>query len=275
MATEPAQRGQYPSAIEAQIILFWGPEFVCIYNDAYRPIFGIGARHPSALGKAGADAWDVIWPVLGPLLKGVVTTGEAFSAPDFPYFVDRGGFLEEVYFDVSYDPVRDETGGVGGVFCIVSETTQRVLGERRLRTTPAEVSIQRRDEQTLTGIKVLVVDDDSDARDVLRRILVQHGAEVCVAKSAREGYSTLGTFAPDVLVSDIGMPDEDGYQFIKGLRSRGVSAPALALTAYARTDDRLRALASGYQNHVAKPVEPVELVRTVAALVKRRSATPS
>ena len=119
---------------KAQIILFWGPQFVCIYNDAYRPIFGIGARHPRALGQPGAEAWDVVWPVLGPLLKGVVATGEAFSAPDFAYFVDRGGFLEEVYFDVSYDPVRDETGGVGGVFCIVSETTLRVLGERRLRT---------------------------------------------------------------------------------------------------------------------------------------------
>lgn len=62
---------------KAQIILFWGPEFVCIYNDAYRPIFGIGARHPWALGKPGADAWDVIWSVLGPLLEGVVATVEA------------------------------------------------------------------------------------------------------------------------------------------------------------------------------------------------------
>jgi PAS domain S-box-containing protein len=117
---------------QAQIILFWGPQRICIYNDAYRPIFG--SRHPWALGKPGSVGWSVIWPVLGPLLEGVVNTGEAFSARDFAYFVDRGGFLEEVYFDVSYDPVRDETGGVGGVFCIVSETSSRVIGERRLHT---------------------------------------------------------------------------------------------------------------------------------------------
>jgi signal transduction histidine kinase len=117
---------------KAQIVLFWGPQYVAIYNDAYRPVFG--SRHPRALGKPGAEAWDVIWSKLGPLLDGVVRTGDAFWARDLGFFLDRAGFLEETYFDVSYDPVRDETGSVGGVFCIVSETTPRVLGERRLRT---------------------------------------------------------------------------------------------------------------------------------------------
>ena len=72
--------------------------------------------------------------VLGPLLEGVVNTSEAFWAKDHPFSVERRGYTEETYFDISYDPVRDETGKVGGVFCIVRETTGRVLGERRLQT---------------------------------------------------------------------------------------------------------------------------------------------
>jgi PAS domain S-box-containing protein len=117
----------------AQIILFWGPEFVVLYNDAYRPVFG--GKHPSALGLPGREAWGEIWQEqLRPLLQGVVDTGEAFWATDLLFLVQRHGYLEETYFDISYDPVRDETGKVAGVYCIVTETTARVSGERRLRT---------------------------------------------------------------------------------------------------------------------------------------------
>ncbi|MCW5658982.1 MAG: response regulator [Burkholderiaceae bacterium] len=116
---------------KAQIVLFWGPEFVVFYNDAYRPVFG--AKHPHALGMAGRDAWSEIWDgQLHPLLRGVVETGEAFWATDLRFSLERHGYPEETYFDVSYDPVRDESGRVGGVFCIVAETTGRVVGERRL-----------------------------------------------------------------------------------------------------------------------------------------------
>jgi signal transduction histidine kinase len=116
----------------AQIVLFWGRDLVALYNDAYRPVFG--AKHPWALGRPARECWSEIWHVLGPLLEGVVRTGEPFWAQDHPFFLDRRGYIEETYFDVSYDPVRIEDGSVGGVFCIVSETTGRVLGERRLRT---------------------------------------------------------------------------------------------------------------------------------------------
>jgi PAS domain S-box-containing protein len=115
----------------AQIILFWGAEFVCFYNDAYRPVFG--AKHPHALGAPGAEAWSEIWDtVLHELLDGVVRTGEAFWGKDLLFTLERHGFAEETYFDVSYDPVRVESGEVGGVFCIVTETTERVIGERRM-----------------------------------------------------------------------------------------------------------------------------------------------
>ena len=115
----------------AQIVLFWGPAFVVLYNDAYRPVFG--AKHPHALGRPGAEAWSEIWDgQLRALLAGVVDTGEAFWARDLLFELERHGFLEETYFDVSYDPVRIESGAVGGVFCIVAETTERVVGERRM-----------------------------------------------------------------------------------------------------------------------------------------------
>ena len=115
----------------AQIIVFWGPEFSVLYNDAYRPVFG--AKHPHALGLPGREAWREIWDdMLHELLAGVVRTGEAFWAKDLLFEVERYGFPEETYFDVSYDPVRVESGEVGGVYCIVTETTERVVGERRL-----------------------------------------------------------------------------------------------------------------------------------------------
>lgn len=125
---------------------------------------------------------------------------------------------------------------------------------------------------TLLGAKILVVDDDDDARELLRSILAQHGASVRTAACASEAIQQIDSRPPDVLVSDIGMPDEDGYQLIRRIRSRppeeGGKVPALALTAFARTDDRRRAIGAGFQMHLAKPVEPSELVTVVASLLK-------
>src|SRR6188472_2546705 len=118
---------------KAQIILFWGPDFSILYNDAYRPVFG--AKHPGALGRPGADGWSEIWETqvgLHALLAGVVQTGEAFWARDLLFVLERHGFVEDTFFDVSYDPVRVESGSVGGVYCIVTETTGRVVAARRM-----------------------------------------------------------------------------------------------------------------------------------------------
>jgi hypothetical protein len=129
---------------KAQIVLFWGPDLITLYNDAYRPVFG--GKHPRALGLPVREAWSEIWETgLRQLFEGVLTTGEAFWATDRPFFLERYGYPEETFFDVSYDPVRDEAGRVGGVFCIVSETTGRVVGERRL-TTLRELSARTTDE---------------------------------------------------------------------------------------------------------------------------------
>ncbi|WP_242059472.1 MULTISPECIES: ATP-binding protein [Nostoc] len=117
---------------KAQICLFWGTELITIYNDAYSP--AIASKHPWALGRPAKEVWSEVWNVLEDLVNGVIATGVAFWAQDYLFFLNRYSYIEETYFDISYDPVRDESGSVGGVFCIVSETTGRVLGDRRLQT---------------------------------------------------------------------------------------------------------------------------------------------
>jgi PAS domain S-box-containing protein len=127
--------------------------------------------------------------------------------------------------------------------------------------------------ERLDGLKVLVVDDEVDARELLKVGIGQCGAEVATAGSAREALATLDETRPDLLISDIGMPGEDGYELIRKVRAlpagRGGKVPAIALTAYARTEDRLRALRAGYQMHVCKPVELAELVAVMASLIGR------
>ena len=114
------------------MVIWWGPELVLLYNDAWMPILG-PAKHP-ALGLPGAQVWPETWHIIGDQLAGVLRTGEATWSDDRLLPVDRFGYLEEAYFTYSYSPIHDEDGGVAGVFTAVTETTSRVLGERRLRT---------------------------------------------------------------------------------------------------------------------------------------------
>nr|MBA3768239.1 response regulator [Acidobacteriota bacterium] len=123
------------------------------------------------------------------------------------------------------------------------------------------------------GVKVLVVDDEADTRELLRVGISQCGAEVLTATSAQEALEVVEEERPDLLVSDIGMSGEDGYELIRKVRAlpagRGGKIPAIALTAYARTEDRLRALRAGYQMHIPKPVELAELLAVMASLIQR------
>jgi len=115
-----------------------------------------------------------------------------------------------------------------------------------------------------------VIDDEPDARELIAVILTRGGADVSTAESAVEGMQLLGRTKPDVIISDIAMPGDDGYAFIQRVRQLtpgdGGSIPAIALTAYAREEDRRRALSCGYQAHLTKPVEPTQLVSAVAEL---------
>ncbi len=124
----------------------------------------------------------------------------------------------------------------------------------------------------LEKLRILVVDDETDARELIRRILEQAGATVHTAASASEALQLLESFGPDLLLSDIGMPVSDGYELIRRVRELGKSSKelvAIALTAFARNEDRRRALLAGFQTHVAKPVDPDELVAVVASLTGR------
>jgi PAS domain S-box-containing protein len=126
-------------------------------------------------------------------------------------------------------------------------------------------------DRALAGVRVLVLDDEPDARQLIWRVLSECEAEVALASSADEALELVERFRPDVIVSDIGMPDKDGYEFIREIRSkRNVKElPAAALTAFARAEDRRQAMLAGFQTHVAKPVDPAELVAVVASLAGR------
>jgi signal transduction histidine kinase len=114
------------------MVVFWGPSLITLYNDAYRPSFG--AKHPRVLGAPAATLWPEAWHLLGPMMRQVVESGIPTWSEDQLLLMDRNGFSEETYWTFSYSPIRGERGSVDGVFTAVSETTTRVLGERRLRT---------------------------------------------------------------------------------------------------------------------------------------------
>ena len=126
---------------------------------------------------------------------------------------------------------------------------------------------------SLAGLRILLVDDEPDAREILSAILREADAEVVTAVGAQTGLELVIRWKPDVLISDIGMPGEDGYELIRKVRAlspdEGGQVPAIALTAFARRQDRLKVLSAGYQTHVPKPVEPIELATVVASLTKR------
>jgi signal transduction histidine kinase/ActR/RegA family two-component response regulator len=122
---------------KAQIVLFWGPDFIALYNDAYAPT--IGDKHPRAIGRPARENWAELWDDLGPLLSGVRNTGKTFFAKDRPFYIERQGYGETVYFDVSYSAVPDADGSIAGVLCIVSETTERVRAEAALRESEAKL----------------------------------------------------------------------------------------------------------------------------------------
>ena len=129
--------------------------------------------------------------------------------------------------------------------------------------------------RSLDGLKVLLVDDEPEAREIISTVMERTGAQVTACTSASEALAKLSEWKPDVILSDIAMPDEDGYSFIGKVRSlprdKGGETPAAALTAYARDVDRRQALAAGYQMHIAKPIGASQLVHMVARLAGRDS----
>lgn len=181
--------------------------------------------------------------------------------------------------DLHQGSVEVKSGGVnqGATFIVslpiaTSEPATEVGGE----TAAAVDSVLPDDlSSILHDLRILVVDDEADSRELLTKILTGVGGEVLCCESAAEAIKAFRDWKPDVLISDIGMPNEDGYALIKKLRKqrskRARELPAVALTAYATTDDRSRALAAGFHQHIAKPIEPEKLLRSVAILIGRKS----
>ena len=128
----------------AEIVLFWGPDLCALYNEAYAPT--IGDKHPRVLGRPAREGWAELWDDLEPLLRSVVEGGESVHARDRPFYIERdGGQGEQVFFDISYSPVFEAEGSIGGALCIVSETTRRVLAEKEVRADRARLWALARD----------------------------------------------------------------------------------------------------------------------------------
>jgi CheY-like chemotaxis protein len=130
-------------------------------------------------------------------------------------------------------------------------------------------------QQRLLGVRALVIDDDPDARELLTTLLEGRGIRVRVAGSVREGVAALEREVPDIIFSDLAMPDQDGYELIRLLRQRSAEAggtvPAIAVTAYARPEDATLSLSSGFQVHLTKPIDPAELFLAVERLAPKQS----
>ena len=167
--------------------------------------------------------------------------------------------------------VRAESEGVGqgATFTVVLPI---VASPEDTASAPMPAA-RRSDEERLEGLRVLVVEDDADARELVATVLAQAGAVTFTASNGRDGIAMVPRVRPDVLVCDLAMPDQDGLTVVREVKAwaaeTGVALPALALTAYARAEDREQALAEGFDRYLTKPVEPSELVGIVAGLARR------
>jgi signal transduction histidine kinase/ActR/RegA family two-component response regulator len=231
---------------------------------------------------------------VGPTVRlTVADTGEGISAEFLPYVFDR--------FRQAEGSISRKQGGLGLGLAVVRHLVElhggsisaesSGLGEGSVFTVELPLAEERRDPARaeerrelerrrsrkgsirLDGVHVLLVEDDDDSRKLLGAMLKRHGARVTSTKSVAEALNVFPTEVPDILISDIGMPDEDGYDFIRKLRAlppeKGGQIPAIALTGYASRKDRERALAAGYNQHIAKPIEQADMISALAALIGR------
>jgi len=166
--------------------------------------------------------------------------------------------------------------GQGTTFCVKLpiSVVQRETAQPQLHKSNLHTELKARED--LVGLKILIVDDEPDTTEMLAFVFNECGAIVQTARSVKEALEIFDNWSPELLVSDIGMPDEDGYHLIRTIRQdRHSRIPAVALTALARIEDRIKALMAGYQMHVSKPVEPLELITIAVSLVPLVNRPPA
>lgn len=224
----------------------------------------------------------------------VSDTGQGIDAKFLPFVFDRfrqadstttrkhGGLglglaIVRHLVELHGGTVRAESSGdgQGSTFTValpLMPVSPKAVTEERVHPAASDSPLSFECPEKLDGLKILAVDDEEDTRELLKTVLTGCGAQVTTAASVQEALEQIEQSIPDVLISDIGMPEEDGYELIRRVRrlsaERGGNVPAVALTAYARSEDRLRVLRFGYQMHVPKPVELAELVTVVASLAQ-------
>ena len=238
-----------------------------------------GGRITCELGRQGEN-----------VVLGVIDTGAGIDPKFLPCVFDRfrqadssstrsqGGLgigltIVRHIVELHGGTVRAESAGegMGSTFTVTLPVTPAAQQEPASLPLPGSAGAEAEAPPPagdVRGLRVLLVDDDPDAREVIREFLIRGGADVATAASAAEAFIRLDEYRPHILVSDIAMPEEDGYSFVRRVRSlpreAGGALPAIALSAYAREEDRRKSLMAGFQAHLAKPVEPRELLSTLA-----------
>jgi len=231
---------------------------------------------------------------VGPdLIISVSDSGEGITPEFLPYVFDRftqatttterkyGGLglglaivrhLVELHGGTVHAESPGDEGGATFTVTLPIRMSQEPLDNLQTTTFPHS-AIPLSQDIALGGLRVMIIEDNDEMREMTRVMLTQRSAEVRCCASAAEAYEQLQHWQPDIIICDIGMPEEDGYSFIRRVRSlerqNGWNIPAVALTGYARTEDRTRALAAGFQMHVSKPVEATELLLVIASLAGR------
>ncbi|NEQ29232.1 MAG: response regulator, partial [Microcoleus sp. SIO2G3] len=169
--------------------------------------------------------------------------------------------------------ISAESGGEGQGATFTVNLPLMKLGKAAQPADAPEPDEPARSE--LTGVQVLIVEDNADTREFLVTLLQQAGAEVRAVASVAEAMQCLEAAMPNVIVSDIGMPEADGYELMRRIQTLDVEIPAIALTAYAKQEEKHKALTAGFQVHLPKPVEPGELLSSVAKLAAQSAVQPS
>ncbi len=230
----------------------------------------------------------------------VADTGEGISADFLPYVFDRfrqadrtdsrghGGLglglaISRHLVELHGGTIRVESDGPGHGTTFYLRLPVMTVNERsfaRVSGDPSGADSPERPSELggLDNLTIVVVEDDADARRMLTTVLEHSGARVVACATGNDGLEKVREHRPDVLISDIELPDMDGHFLIRSIRSLGddqvSSLPAIALTANVRPEDRVRALAAGFQMHITKPVEPIELVLAISNLTKRHRVLP-